>query len=75
MAQDRLYMLCKVEVFLPDTPKAKSHVETYAYVVQEEYYGHLVGYLESSYDFYSIVTCGQLISHLPQYVHKEFTKL
>lgn len=75
MAKDRLYMLCKVEVLLPDTPKAKSHVETYAYVVQEEYYGHLVGYLESSYDFYSIETCGQLISHSPKYVHKEFTKL
>ena len=75
MAKDRLYMLCKVEVLLPYTPKAKSHVETYAYVVQEEFYGHLVGYLESSYDLYSIVTCGQLISHSPKYVHNEFTKL
>lgn len=75
MAKDRLYLLCKVDVLLPDTAKAKSHVETYAYVVQEEYYSHFVGYLESSYDFYSIVNCGHLISHLPQYVHKEFTKL
>lgn len=75
MAKDRLYMLCKVDVLLPDTPKAKSHVETYVYVVQEEYYGHFVGYLDSSYDFYSIVDCGQLISHSPKYVHKEFSKL
>lgn len=75
MAKDRLYMLCKVDVLLPDTAYAKSHVETYAYVVQEEFYGHFVVYLESSYDFYSIVDCGQLISHSPKYVHKEFTKL
>ena len=75
MAKYRLYMLCKVDVLLPDTANAKSHVETYAYVVQEEFYGHFVVYLESSYDFYSIVDCGQLISRSPKYVHKEFTKL
>lgn len=68
-------MLCKVDVLLPDTRKAKSHVETYVYVVQEEYYGHFVRYLDSLNDFYSIVDCGHLISHSPKYVHKEFTKL
>lgn len=68
-------MLCKVDVLLPDTPKAKSHVETYAYVVQEEYYGHFVAFIDKSYDFYGIVDCGQFISHLPKYINKEFTKL
>lgn len=68
-------MLCKVDVLLPNTSKAKSHVETYTYVVQEEYYGHFVGFIDKSYDFYSIVDCGQLISHSPKYINKEFTKL
>lgn len=75
MAKSRIYMLCKVDVLLPDTPKAKSHVETYTYVVQEEYYGHFVGFIDKSYDFYGIVVCGQLISHSPKYINKEFTKL
>lgn len=68
-------MLCKVDVLLPDTPKAKSHLETYAYVVKEENYGYLVCYLENSYVFYSIETCGQSISHSLKYVHKKFVKL
>lgn len=75
MAKNRLYMLCKVDVLLPDTPKAKSHVETYTYVVQEEYYGQFVAFIDESYDFYGIVDCGQFISHLPKYVYKKFTKL
>lgn len=68
-------MLCKVDVLLPDTAQAKSHVETYTYVVQQEYYANFVAYIDASYDFYGIVDCGQLISRLPQYVNKEFTKL
>lgn len=31
---DRLYILCKVDVLLPDSPTAKSHVESLTYVVQ-----------------------------------------
>lgn len=68
-------MLCKVDVLLPDTPKAKSHVETYTYVVQEDFYGQFVAFIDESYDFYGIVDCGQLISHSPKYVHKKFIKL
>lgn len=68
-------MLCKVDVLLPDTPRAKSHVETYTYVVQQQYYANFVTFIDKSYDFYGIVDCGLLISQLPQYVHKEFTKL
>lgn len=75
MAKSRLYMLCKVDVLLPDTPKAKSHVETYAYVVQEKFYGQFVAFIDELYDFYGIVDCGQLISHLPKYACKKFTKL
>lgn len=72
---DRLYLLCKVDVLLPDSPKAKSHVESLTYVVHQEYYANFVTFIDKSYDFYSIIDCGQLISRLPQYVHKEFTKL
>lgn len=72
---DRLYLLCKVDVFLPDSPSAKSHVESLTYVVQQEYYANFVVFIDKSYDFYNIIDCGQLISRLPQYVHKEFTKL
>lgn len=72
---ERLYILCKVDVLLPDSPKAKSHVESLTYVVQLEYYANFVTFIDKSYDFYSIIDCGQLISRLPQYVHKEFTKL
>jgi len=35
MAKSRIYMLCKVDVLLPDIPKAKSHVETYTYVFKK----------------------------------------
>lgn len=72
---DRLYKLCKVDVLIPDTPKAKSHVESLTYVVKQEYYANFVTYLDKLYDFYGIFDCGQLISSLPQYVYNEFTKL
>lgn len=72
---DKLYLLCKVDVLLPDTAQAKSHVETYTYVVQQEYYAKFVAYIDDKYDFYGIVDCGQLISRLPQYVKNVFTKL
>lgn len=75
MAKERLYMLCKVDVLLPDTPKAKSHVESYFYVVQEEYYGEFVAYIDSRNDFYGIEDCGQMISHSPKYILNKFTKL
>lgn len=75
MAKNRLYMLCKVDVLLPDTTNAKSHVETYVYVVEEEYYGDFVAYIDGSYDFYGIVDCGQMISHSPKYIDKKFIKI
>lgn len=68
-------MMILLKILLPDTPKAKLHVETYTYVVQEEFYGQFVAFIDESYDFYGIVDCGQFISHLPKYVHKKFTKL
>lgn len=71
----RLYLLCKVDVLLPDTEFAKSHVETYTYVVNPSCYSSFVGFIEASYDFYGITKCGNLISHLPQYVHKDFVRL
>lgn len=30
-------MLCKVDVLFPDSPKAKSHVESLTYVVLKEF--------------------------------------
>lgn len=70
-----LYILCKVDVLLPDTPRAKSHVETMVFVVDQNQYGKFVHYISSTYDFYSIVNCGDLYSHSPYYVHKDFIRL
>ena len=70
-----LYILCKVDVLLPDSPSAKSHVETMAFVVDQTRYEKFVHYIDSEYDFYSIVNCGDLYSRSSKYVHKDFTRL
>lgn len=69
------YILCKVDVLLPDTPLAKSHVETMFFVVDQNQYEKFVHYISSEYDFYSIINCGVLYSRSPKYVHKDFTRL
>lgn len=69
------YILSKVQVLLPDTPRAKSHVETWVYVVDPNQYGKFVHYISSRYDFYTIENCGQFLSHSPKYVGKDFIKL
>lgn len=70
-----LYILAKVEVLLPDTERAKSHVETMVYVVDQNAYGDFVHYISSSYDFYTISNCGDLYSHSPKYVNKKYVCL
>lgn len=72
---DKVYILCKVDVLLPDTSRAKSHVEHLTYVVNPQFYGNFVSFISGKYDFYGIVNCGQLISHLPKYVNSKFTLL
>lgn len=70
-----LYILCKVDVLLPDSQRAKSHVDTMVYVVDPNKYDEFQKFIDSSYDFYGIVICGDFYSRLPKYVHKEFTRL
>ena len=70
-----LYLLCKVDVLLQDTPLAKSHVETMVFVVDKNQYEKFVHYISSEYDFYSITNCGEMYSNSPEYVHKDFIRL
>lgn len=72
---DKLYILCRVEVLLPDDGEIKSHVHRFTYVVKPRFFGDFYAYIVKTFDFYDIDQVGYLTSSSPKYVHKEFTKL
>lgn len=62
---DKLYILCRFAVFLPDDGDIKFHVHRFTYVVKPRFFA----------DFYDIDQVGYLTSSSPKYVNKPFTKL
>lgn len=72
---DKLYVLCRVEVLLPDDGEIKSHIHRFTYVVVPKYFGNFEHFIKDKYDFYVIEKIDFLVSSSPKYAHKEFTKL
>lgn len=72
---DKLYILCRVEVFLPDDGDIKSHVHRFTYVVKPRFFGDFYAYIVKTFDFYDIDQVGYLTSSSPKYVNNPFTRL
>lgn len=72
---DRLFLLCKVDVLLPDIGDIPSHVETYHYVVVPSFFDRFVSYFNRKYDFCGIRKLGNLVSSDPNFVHCRFKLL
>lgn len=72
---DKLYILCRVEVLLPDDGDIKSHVHRFTYVVKPRFFADFYAYITKTFDFYDIDRVGYLTSSSPKYVNKPFTKL
>jgi hypothetical protein len=72
---DRLFILCKVDISLPDNGNIRSHVETYHYVVKPEYFVNFTRYLETTFDFVGIRKLGNFISSNPAFRYCKFSIL
>lgn len=72
---DRLFILCKVDVLLPDVGDTPSHVETYHYIVLPSYFDKFVSYFNRKYDFYGIRKLGNLVSSCPDFANCRFKLL
>lgn len=72
---DKLYILCLLEVFLPDDGDIKSHVHRFTYVVKPRFFADFYSYVIKTFDFYDIDQVGYFTSSSPKYVNNPFTKL
>ena len=72
---DKLYILCRVAVFLPDDGDIKSHFHRFTYVVKPRFFADFYAYIKNTFDFYDIDEVGYLHSSSPKYVNRPFTKL
>lgn len=72
---EKLYILCVVEVLLPDDGDIKSHVHRFTYVVNPRFFGDFYSFITKEYDFYDIDQVGYYRSTSPKYFDKPYVRL
>lgn len=72
---EKLYLICRVEVLLPDDGDIKSHVHQFTYVVNPRFFVDFYASITKEYDFYNIDQVCYFKSTSPKYFNKQFVRL
>lgn len=72
---EKLYIICRVSVLLPDDGEIKSHVHYFTYVVNPRFFGDFYVFITKEYDFYNIEQVSYYKSTSPKYFNKPFVRL
>lgn len=72
---EKLYILCRVEVLLPDDGDIKSHVHYFTYAVSPRFFADFYAFIAKEYDFFNIDQVSYFKSTSPKYFDKQYVRL